>query len=142
MLQFFFGFMSDFFKIQVCKLFFFCHCLCKHITSHLNRMNKKMLKMAENKNLNMCYDKWFKVKMRGTKETSSLEQNGFVKWAKWKLKSQNMVFFTYLKKNFQRNVTAIFDLIEFIFKALCRLIDTMKAQIKWSRLWITMTANP
>lgn len=64
--------------------------------------------MTENENLNMCYDKWFKIKMKGTKEISSLEQNGFLNWAKWKLKKKK-VFFTYLKKDLQRNVTAIYE---------------------------------
>lgn len=71
-------------------------------------MKTKMLRMTENKNLNMCYDKWFKIKMKGTKEISSLEQNGFVNWASesWK-KTKYGIFPTYLKttkreRDFQR----------------------------------------
>lgn len=37
-----------------------------------------MLKMTENKNLSMNYDKRFKIKTRGREEISSSEQTGFV----------------------------------------------------------------
>lgn len=64
--------------------------------------------MTENKNLNMCYDKWFK--MKGRNKILSLEQNGLVDWAKWKWKKPEYgIFFTYVKKDLQRIVTAIYD---------------------------------
>lgn len=73
-----------------------------------------MLKMTGNKNLNMCYDKWFKIKMKGKKEISSLEQNGFVNWAEWKPKKQKYGIFHISKKkkkknDSERNVTALYD---------------------------------
>lgn len=64
--------------------------------------------MTENKNLNMCYDKWFKIKMKGTKEISSLEQNWFVNWAKWKLKKPKYGILSHIYKD-QRNVTTIYE---------------------------------
>lgn len=52
-------------------------------------------KMTENKNLNMCYDNFKSKKMKEkatTKEISSLEQNGFVNSAEWKLKKPKYFF--------------------------------------------------
>ena len=37
------------------------------------------------------------------------EISSFVNWAKWKLKKPKNVFFPHLKKDSQRNVTAIYD---------------------------------
>ena len=72
-----FGFMSDFYKIQVCKLFFlnfFLSLLCKHTASPLNRMTNK----DENKQSEHELQQMFKRKSKlNWEEITSLAQNGF-----------------------------------------------------------------
>lgn len=46
--------------------------------------------------------------MKGTKEISSLEQNWFVNWAKWKLKKPKYGILSHIYKD-QKNVTAIYE---------------------------------
>lgn len=44
---------------------------------------------VEKKNLNMCYDNWFKIKIKGKKGKESLEHNDLLTEQSWKTKHGN-----------------------------------------------------
>lgn len=83
-------------------------------------------------------------KSRKENKISSLEQNGLVDWAKWKWKKPKYGIFSHISKRLAKERYChlwCWPSIIHILTFINLLIDTMKAEIKWSRSWITVIAN-